>query len=83
MLKGLAPADVEVNLSPEEIEGLDEAAVRALYEEKVAALRAADRREDFSDLVAAKAAQQKRKAAAKADGGKGAKKAKGDEKFKF
>ena len=60
MLKN-TPTDVEVTLTPEEMEGLDEAALKALYEERVAEARAGNRREDFSDLVAAKAAQQKRK----------------------
>lgn len=45
-------------------------------------MRAGSRREDFSDLVAAKAAQQKRKQAAAADN-KAAKKAKGSDNFKF
>lgn len=118
--------DVEVTLLPEELEGLDEAAVKALYEEKAAELRvgydsgsraccsvaeeplafaekdsravttmlrppqnalslntqAASKREDFSDLVAAQAANQKRKIAAKADA-KAAKKSKGSSDFKF
>lgn len=52
---------------------------QVLYEEKVAEARAATRREDFSDMVAAKAAQQKRKLAQKADD-KASKKAKD---FKF
>ncbi|EFJ51039.1 hypothetical protein VOLCADRAFT_57823, partial [Volvox carteri f. nagariensis] len=75
-------ADVEVTISPEELEGLDEAQVKALYDAKVAELRAANRREDFSDLVAAKAAQQKRKQQAAQDS-KAAKKAKGSDTFKF
>ena len=29
------PTDVEVNLTPDEVEGLDEAALKALYDEKV------------------------------------------------
>lgn len=68
---------------PEELEGLDDAAVRALYEERAAELRAAQRKEDFSDLVAAQAAAQKRKIQQKADA-KAAKKAKGGGgEFKF
>ncbi|GFH25507.1 PSP domain-containing protein, partial [Haematococcus lacustris] len=60
--------DVEVTLTPEEMEGLDDAGIKALYEEKVAeARRAANTREDFSSLVAENAAKQKRKAAAKQD----------------
>jgi splicing factor 3B subunit 2 len=58
---------VEVTLAPEELEGLDEAAIAALYEERVAAARAANAREDFSDMVAAHNAAAKRKAAARAD----------------
>ncbi|KAL4438493.1 hypothetical protein ABPG77_000141 [Micractinium sp. CCAP 211/92] len=69
------PSDVDVSIDPAELEGLDDAALRDLYEMRVAEQRAAAGREDFSDLVAAKAAQQKRKAAEKA--GKEAK------KFKF
>ncbi|GLC45024.1 hypothetical protein PLESTB_001460500 [Pleodorina starrii] len=75
-------ADVEVTISPEELEGLDEAQVKALYDAKVAELRSANRREDFSDMVAAKAAQQKRKQQAAQDS-KTAKKAKGGDTFKF
>ncbi|GLI58730.1 hypothetical protein VaNZ11_000484 [Volvox africanus] len=75
-------ADVEVTISPEELEGLDEAQVKALYDAKLAELRAANRREDFSDMVAAKAAQQKRKQQAAQDS-KTAKKAKGGDTFKF
>jgi len=61
------PTDVDVAITPEEIEGLNEAELKALYESKLAEARAANRREDFSDMVAAKAAQQKRKMAQKAD----------------
>ncbi|KXZ47434.1 hypothetical protein GPECTOR_35g872 [Gonium pectorale] len=75
-------ADVEVTISPEELEGLDEAGVKALYDAKVAELRSAHRREDFSDMVAAKAAAQKRKQQAQQDG-KTAKKSKGGDTFKF
>lgn len=75
----LQSTEIEVNLTPEEVEGLDEAQLKALYEEKVAEAKAQSRREDFSDLVAAKAAQQKRKIAQKAED-KAAKKAKD---FKF
>eukprot|EP00887_Chlorella_sp_A99_P008170 scaffold12.g8170.t1 len=57
------PSDVEVALDPTELEGLDDEALRSLYEARLAEQRAAAGREDFSDLVAAKAAQQKRKAA--------------------
>lgn len=73
------PTDVEVNLTPEEVEGLDETALRQLYEDRLAEARGANKREDFSDMVAARAAQQKRKNAAQDD--KAAKKSKGDFKF--
>ena len=59
---------------------MSEAEVQELYNERKAAARAGAGREDFSDLVAAKAAQQKRKAAAVKDS-KAAKKAK--DSFKF
>lgn len=55
--------------------------MRELYESRVAEMRSGGKREDFSDMVAAKAAQQKRKIAQKAEA-KAAKKAKGDT-FKF
>ena len=54
------PTDVEVTLSPEELEGLDEAGIKALYDEKVAEVRSASRHEDLSDMVATTAAAQKR-----------------------
>ncbi|EIE19194.1 DUF382-domain-containing protein [Coccomyxa subellipsoidea C-169] len=76
---GIAPGDVEVAIDPAELEGLDEAGVRALYEERLSQQRTASSREDFSDLVAAKAAQQKRKAAEKKEG----KAKKQKEQFKF
>ena len=41
-------AEVEVNIAPEELEGLDQAAVERLYAQKQAEMRAGD---DFSDLV--------------------------------
>lgn len=36
---GVGGGDVEVTLLPEELEGLDEAAIKALYEERAAELR--------------------------------------------
>ncbi|PNH11686.1 Splicing factor 3B subunit 2 [Tetrabaena socialis] len=57
------------------------AGVKALYDARVAELRSANRREDFSDMVASKAASQKRKQQASQDA-KTAKKSKGDN-FKF
>eukprot|EP00210_Caulerpa_lentillifera_P007245 g6932.t1 len=59
--------DVEITLDPAELEGLDEEAVQKLYEEKLREARENRNKEDFSDMVAAKAAQQKRKLAAKKD----------------
>ena len=59
--------DVEVTLDPAELEGLDEDAIQQLYAEKLKEARAVRRKEDFSDMVASKAAQQKRKMAAKKD----------------
>lgn len=79
VLQGLMPTDVEVTLTPEELEGLDEAGIKALYDEKVAEVRSANRHEDLSDMVAKNAAAQKRKLAAKSDD-KASKKAKD---FKF
>jgi splicing factor 3B subunit 2 len=70
---------VEVTISPEELEGLDEAAIRALYEERVAQVKAANAREDFSDMVAEDAAARKRKMTARAD----ARAAKKQKDFKF
>jgi splicing factor 3B subunit 2 len=65
---GGAP-DVEVTLSPEELEGLDNEGIRALYEAKMAAAQQAAKaeREDFSDMVARHAAAQKRKIAERAE----------------
>mmetsp|Transcript_15810 Transcript_15810/g.28334 ORF Transcript_15810/g.28334 Transcript_15810/m.28334 type:complete len:141 (-) Transcript_15810:41-463(-) len=63
-LKGVLAknVDLDVAINPEELEGLDEEGVRQLYDEKLAeARRRADVREDLSDVVAEKAAQQKRK----------------------
>lgn len=62
-----AEGDVEVTIDPSELEGLDEDAIQALYQEKLQEARASRRKEDFSDMVAAKAAQQKRKTASKKD----------------
>lgn len=70
------PADVDVSIDPAELEGLDDAALKDLYEMRVQEQREMAGREDFSDMVAAKAAQQKRKAAEK--GG-----AKDSKRFKF
>ena len=73
---------MEVAIDPEELEGLTEQEMEELYTERLASAKAgaAGGREDFSDMVAAKAAQQKRKAAQQKDG-KAAKKAKDSYKF--
>ncbi|KAF6264232.1 hypothetical protein COO60DRAFT_1621623 [Scenedesmus sp. NREL 46B-D3] len=78
---GGAP-DVEVTLSPEELEGLDNEGIRALYEAKMAAAQhaAQGEREDFSDMVARHAASQKRKIAERAET-RAAKKQKDNFKF--
>mmetsp|Transcript_29786 Transcript_29786/g.41131 ORF Transcript_29786/g.41131 Transcript_29786/m.41131 type:complete len:587 (+) Transcript_29786:190-1950(+) len=57
--------DIDVTLRPEELEGLDEDAIKAKYEQFQAAERDANQKEDFSDMVAEQANKQKRKAAAK------------------
>ena len=70
---------VEVTLDAEALgdEGLqDEEAIRAAYEKTVAAKKAAEAPEDFSDMVAEHARSQKRKAAEK-------KKESAAKKFKF
>lgn len=59
----------------QDLENLSDDALRELYEARVAEARAASGREDLSDMVAAKAAAQKRKAAEKA--------ARDTKKFKF
>lgn len=59
--------DVDVTFDPAELEGLDEEAKQKLYEEKLRAARENKNKEDFSEMVAAKAVQQKRKLAAKKD----------------
>jgi splicing factor 3B subunit 2 len=71
---------VEVVINPEELEGLSEAEMEELYNQRLAEARSASGREDFSGMVAAKAQQQKRKAAAVRDA-KAAKKSKDDFKF--
>ncbi|KAK9817729.1 hypothetical protein WJX72_001305 [[Myrmecia] bisecta] len=79
MLKQQMASDVEVAIDPKELEGLDDAAIKALHESRLAEQRATSAREDFSDLVAQKAAQQKRKAAERKEAGK----AKKQKEFKF
>lgn len=69
------PSDLDVSINPEELEGLDDAALKELYDMRLKEQRIAAGREDFSDLVAAKAATQKRKATETKSGK--------DKKFKF
>jgi splicing factor 3B subunit 2 len=75
-LRREVPSDLDVSIDPGDLEGLDDGALKELYEARVREQRAAAGREDFSDLVAEKAAAQKRKGGDKG-GGKDAK------KFKF
>ncbi|KAL6784438.1 hypothetical protein ACKKBF_B01795 [Auxenochlorella protothecoides x Auxenochlorella symbiontica] len=75
-LRREVPSDLDVAIDPAELEGLSDAALRELYEGRVVEAREAAGREDFSDMVAAKAAAQKRKAADKAA-------SKDTKKFKF
>lgn len=82
--EALRGEEVEVTLDPEELEGLDEAGVAALYQERLALAKGgevgADGREDFSDMVAKQAASSKKKMAQRAEA-KAAKK--GKDSFKF
>lgn len=45
MLRQQNPSDVEVAITPEELEGLDEASIQALYNQRVAEERARNARE--------------------------------------
>lgn len=45
MLRKDVGGDLEVAIDPEELDGLDEASVRALYEQRVAEMRAASQTE--------------------------------------
>ena len=74
-LKKGMPDDLDISIDPADLESLDDEALRDLYDAKVAEQRLASGKEDFSDLVASKAAAQKRKAEEKA----GSK----EKKFKF
>lgn len=80
VLRANTPGDLEVAIDPEELEGLDEAGVKALYNARLEEERARNKREDFSDMVAQHNAAAKRKAASK-DAARQAKKPK--ETFKF
>ena len=59
------PGDVEITLRPDELEGLDEDALKKKYEQYQAAEAEASKKEDFSDMVGELANKQKRKAKAK------------------
>lgn len=45
MLRQQNPSDVDVAITPEELEGLDEASIQALYNQRVAEERARNARE--------------------------------------
>ena len=45
MLRQQNPSDVEVAITPEELEGLDEVSIQALYNQRVAEERARNARE--------------------------------------
>eukprot|EP00240_Pyramimonas_obovata_P000868 CAMPEP_0118934986 /NCGR_PEP_ID=MMETSP1169-20130426/14650_1 /TAXON_ID=36882 /ORGANISM="Pyramimonas obovata, Strain CCMP722" /LENGTH=574 /DNA_ID=CAMNT_0006877957 /DNA_START=33 /DNA_END=1757 /DNA_ORIENTATION=- len=57
--------DVELTLRPEELEGLDEAAIQAKYDQYQQTEKEQNKQEDFSDMVAEIANKQKRKNQAK------------------
>jgi len=65
LLKSQKGENVEVTLRPEELEGLDDAAIQAKYEQHQKAVTEANKPEDFSEMVAEIANVQKRKAQAK------------------
>lgn len=67
---------LDVSIDPSELEGLDEAGIRALYQQRVLEEQARRGAGDLSDMVAARAAQQARKIEAK-------KKQEEEERFKF
>lgn len=73
MLKKGMPDDLEVSIDPSDLESLDDEALRELYEGKVAAQRAG---RDFSDLVAQRAASDKKRKASEKTTSK-------EKKFKF
>jgi len=73
-LKKGMPDDLDVSLDPSDLESLDDEALRELYEAKVAEQRAS--RDDFSDLVAQRAAIDKKRKASDKAGSK-------EKKFKF
>lgn len=75
-LQKIGTSDVDITLDPEELEGLDESAIKSLYEEKLADAREKVHKDDFSDMVAAKAREQKKRIAARES-------AKKKETFKF
>jgi len=77
------PSDVEIAIDPADLEALDDEALKDLYEMRMKEARVAAGREDFSDLVAAKAANQKRKASDSKGGGVGGGGGSKEKKFKF
>jgi splicing factor 3B subunit 2 len=78
------PSDVEIAIDPADLEALDDEALKDLYEMRMKEARVAAGREHPSDLVAAKAANQKRKASdSTGKGGGGAGGGGKEKKFKF
>ena len=73
-LRREVPSDLDVSIDPADLESLDDAALKDLYEMRVAEQRAAAGKEDFSDLVAAKSVAQGKRKAGDKGGGKDAKK---------
>lgn len=70
--KGM-PDDLNVSIDPSDLESLDDESLRELYEAKVAEQRAG---KDFSDMVAQRAASDKKRKASDKSGSK-------EKKFKF
>ncbi|WPT11349.1 Splicing factor 3B subunit 2 [Picochlorum sp. SENEW3] len=70
------PEDYEISIDPADLESLDDASLKELYDAKVAEHKASSGTQDFSDLVAARAASDKKRKAGNASNSK-------DKKFKF
>jgi len=69
--KGGGQAGVAVTLDPAELEKLDEATLKARYEDQRKAERDANAPEDVSDIIEEQERKRRRKEGAKADGKKG------------
>lgn len=72
-LKKGMPDDLNISIDPSDLESLDDQSLRELYEAKVAEQRAG---RDFSDMVAQRAASDKKRKASEKSGSK-------EKKFKF